>query len=333
MKIRLKSKVGCNEKKLLLKIEALNLVCLFFLMILVSPDWAWSQDTATVAPKRFVLAIQPTLISSEILEKAKPLEAALEQKLGGEVDVEIYAPMSYAAVIEALRFGHANAALMGAWPARLAVRLAEADLPLAEIREVIHGDQKVEANYYFSYWIVTKDSPYQKIEDLKGKNVCFSSPVSTSGYVAPLGKLVEMGIISKSEGKEADPKTFFGNVLFGGGYQQCWSALKSGQVDVSVIAGDVPETLYREVLEGSRVIGEQGPIPSHALVVSKNTEAQLRSKLIRAFIELGQENPDLMRSFISGIFVGFQETTAEEHLKGLEHYLELSGLYYTERLG
>lgn len=315
-----------------MKIKSLNLALSLAFLTAFTPQWCWSQGEA-VQPKRLVLAVQPTLTSSDILEKAKPLEEALEQKLGGEVDVEIYAPMSYAAVVEALRFGHADAALMGAWPARLAVRLAGANLPLAEVREVIRGDKKVEANYYYSYWIVTKDSPYQKLEDLKGKNVCFTSPVSTSGYVAPLGGLVEMGIISKAEGKEADPKTFFSNVLFGGGYQQCWTALKSGQVDVTVIAGDVPEKLYREVLAETRVIGEQGPIPSHALVVSKKLEDPLRSKLISAFKELGQQNPDLMRSFISGIFVGFQETTAEEHLKGLAHYLELSGLQYAERLG
>ena len=297
---------------------------------MVSSQPGWSKSAK---PQRLVLAVQPTLTTSDILEKAKPLEEALEQKLGGQVDVEIYAPMSYAAVVEALRFGHADAALMGAWPAGLAVRLAGAELPLAEVREVIHGDKKVQANYYFSYWIVTKNSLYQTIEDLKGKNVCFSSPVSTSGYVAPLGKLVEMGIVSKAEGKEADPKSFFGNVLFGGGYQQCWTALKSGQVDVTVIAGDVPEKLYREVLAETRVIGEQGPIPSHALVVGQKLESSLRANLVNALKELGEQNPDLMRNFISGIFVGFQDTTAEEHLKGLTNYLDLSGLQYTERIG
>jgi phosphonate transport system substrate-binding protein len=313
-----------------MKIKFLKHSYLFlFFMVLAAPA-SWSE---TAKSGHLVLAIQPTLTTSEILENAKPFEEALEQKLGGEVDVEIYAPMSYAAVVEALRFGHADAALMGAWPARLAVRLAGAELPLAEVREVIHGDEKVKANYYYSYWIVTKDSPYQTLEELKGKNVCFSSPVSTSGYVVPLGKLVETGIISKEEGKEADPKSFFGNVLFGGGYQQCWTALKSGQVDVTVIAGDVPEKLYREVLAETRVIGEQGPIPSHALVVGQKLEPSLRANLVSALKELGEQNPDLMRNFVSGIFVGFQDTTAEEHLKGLTHYLDLSGLQYTERIG
>lgn len=304
-----------------------SLFCgLLILLALANP--AWSEE-----PKeKLILAIQPTLTTSEILEKAKPLEEALEKNLGN-VDVEIYAPMSYAAVVEALRFGHADAALMGAWPAQLAVRLAGAELPLAEVREVIHGNEKVEANYYFSYWVVLTGSVPQKLEDLKGKNVCFPSPVSSSGYVAPLGKLVELGLVPKAEGKEADPKSFFGNVLFGGGYQQCWTALKNGQVDAAVIAGDVAEQLYREALAETRVIAEQGPIPSHALVVRKDLPEPLRTKLTQALEKMGSENRDLMRNFISGIFVGFKKTTAEEHLQGLNSYLEQTGIQYAERLG
>lgn len=286
------------------------------------------------APQKLVIAVQPSMTASDVLEKAKPFETALEKQLGNQVDVEIYVPMSYAAVVEALRFGHADAALMGAWPARLAVKLAGAEIALAEVREVIHEDKKVEANYYFSYWVVKKDSSYQILEDLKGKNVCFPSPASSSGYVAPLGRLVELGHVSKAEGKEADPKTFFGNVLFGGGYQQCWTALQNGQVDVTVIAGDVPEQLYQEVLSQTQVIEKQGPIPSHALVLSKDLKEPLRSQVIQAFLALNApEYRGLMRGFVSGIFVGFQPATSDEHLKGLSSYLDQSGLQYTERLG
>jgi hypothetical protein len=44
------------------------------------------------------------------------------------------------------------------------------------------------------------------------------------------------------------------------------------------------------------------------------------------------EHRDLLRSFISSIFVGFKPTTAAEHLGSLQRYLKLAGLKYTERL-
>ena len=55
-----------------------------------------------------------------------------------------------------------------------------------------------------------------------------------------MGRLVELNLIPTPEGREGDPKAFFKEVLFGGGYGQCVQALKQGQVDVIVIAGDVP---------------------------------------------------------------------------------------------
>jgi len=288
---------------------------------------------AVSAQSKLVVAIQPTLSSDEMLKKAQPLAKFFKDGLGGNTDVQIYVPTSHAAVVESLRFGHAHLAFMSAWPAQLAVQLGGADVPLAEIRQVIHGNEKKDAPYYFSYWVVPKDSPYQNLQALKGKSVCFSSPISTSGYVAPMGRLAELNLIQAPAGKEADPKTFFKEVLFGGGYGQCWQALKQGQVDASIIAGDVPEKLYHEVLGATRVIEQQGPIPSHAVVFSKEFKDPPRSRTIQTITQLGApEHRNLMRSFISSLFVGFKPTTAAEHLGALNNYLKLVGLKFTERL-
>ena len=299
---------------------------LFLSFILIPPVSA--QD-------KLVIAIQLTLSSDEMLKKAQPIEKFIRDGLGGKADVQIYVPSSYAAVVESLRFGHAHLAFMSAWPAQLAVRMGGAEVPLAEVRQVLIGKEKREAPYYFSYWVVLPNSPYQNLQSLKGKSVCFPSPISTSGYVAPMGRLAELNLIQtpKEKDKEADPKTFFKEVLFGGGYGQCWQALKQGQVDVTVTAGDIPEKLYNEVISSTRTIEQQGPIPSHAVVVSKELKEPLRSRTIGTITKLGEpEHRSLMRSFISSIFVGFKPTTADEHLGSLNNYLKLVGLKYTERL-
>src|SRR5262245_59706678 len=115
------------------------------------------------AQEKLVIAIQPTITGDEMLKKAKPLESFIRDGLGGKTDVQIYVPTSFAAVVESLRFGHAQVAFMSAWPAQLAVQLGGAEVALAEVREVLHGTKKVEAPYYYSYWIVRPDSPYQKL--------------------------------------------------------------------------------------------------------------------------------------------------------------------------
>jgi phosphonate transport system substrate-binding protein len=289
-----------------------------------------SIDTTT--KKVVTLAIQPTAQASDIESQANELEQYLEQETG--YDIQIYVPTSYAGVVEALRFGKADVAFMSAWPSYLAVEKAGATLEIAEVREVIIGDTSTAETFYYSYWIVPKDSPYNTLEDLSGKRAAFSSPLSTSGYVFPMKTMVETGLITVEKGKEVDPKSYFSDVVFAGGYSQAWEALKSNKVDVSIIAGDVSEKLYREVRENTKTIHEQGPIPSHGVVFSKEMDTDAKMKVKLALLKMGTDDStkQIMRKLVSAIFVGFEETTAEKHLENLQSALEMTGLKYTEKV-
>ena len=281
---------------------------------------------------KLVIAVQPTNTAEALAADAKDIEKFLSDRM--KRDVELVFPTSYAGVIESLRFGHAHAAFMSAWPLALAQKHAGAEVALAEVREVLVDQQRVEAPYYYSYWVVRKDSPITRIEELRGKKVSLPSQLSTSGYVAPVARLVELGLLpAPADGTEADPKRFFADVALSGGYAQSWEALKAGQVDAAVIAGDVAEKLYREVLDNTRVIEKQGPIPSHGVAFAKQLDEPTRTQLREALLELGQpEHRRLMRKFISGIFVGFKPTTGEEHLAALNRYLAETQMQFVERL-
>jgi phosphonate transport system substrate-binding protein len=289
------------------------------------------QPAAAGRAGKLVIAVQPTGTPEQLTADAKELREFLSKKLNR--DVELVFPMTYAGVVEALRFGHAQAAFMSAWPAQLAVKHAKADVVLAEVREVVIGQDRKAETFYFSYWVVLKDSPIDKLEQLRGKRAVFPSPLSTSGFVAPLARLVELGLVPRSAGKEADPKAFFGDVRFVGGYAQGWEALKAKQADVAIIAGDVSEKLYREVLAGTKVIEQQGPIPSHAVVFAKDLDPTPKTQLRDALLDLGSpEHRELMRKFISGIFVGFRPTTAQQHLGALDKFLGQTQLAFFERI-
>jgi len=303
-----------------------QILTVFALSVIVAACGASDPAKTTL-----VIAVQPTSTAEQLTSGAQAIEAFLEERMPG-VDVVIRIPTMYAGTIEALRFGHAQAAFMSAWPAALAQTHAKAEVALAEIREVVVDREEVERPFYFSQWVVLPGSDVQSLADLKGKRVAFPSQLSTSGFVMPMAKLVEEGLVTPGTG-EADPKTFFSEVMFAGGYAQAWEALKAGQVDATVIAGDVPAALYHTVLDATRVIGTQGPIPSHAVVFGESLAEPLRSQLRDALIALGApEHRELMRRFISGIFVRFEPTTTGEHLASLQSALDLTRLSYTERL-
>ena len=291
-----------------------------------------AQQQEQQAPTTVTIAIQPTAQAADIQAQGQQLEQFLEERTG--YDIQIYVPLSYAGVIEALRFGQADVAFMSAWPSYLAVNRANASLELAEVREVIINDTLTDATYYFSYWVTRPDSPANNLEDLREMRAAFPNPLSTSGYVMPMYTLVNQSLIQVEEGQEVDPETFFSEVLFAGGYAQAWEALRNSAVDVSIIAGDVDEELYFEVLNNTKVIHEQGPIPSHGVVFNNDIDPSIKENLKAALLEIGNDESSrqIMRDLVSAIFVGFQETTAEEHLSSLNRALNATGLEFTEEI-
>jgi len=83
-----------------------------------------------------VIAVQPNVTPEQLSADAQELRAFLEQRLNQPV--QLVFPTTFAGFIEALRFGHAHAASMSAWPAALAQKHAGAEVELAEVREVRH---------------------------------------------------------------------------------------------------------------------------------------------------------------------------------------------------
>ena len=128
----------------------------------------------------------------------------------------------YAAVIEGQRAGNIHVAYYG--PAGFARALAT-DVKVTAFAIDVNNDG---SKGYYSVFYVMADSPYQKIEDLKGKALGLVDPNSTSGYNMPLFALNRMGI---------DPKTFFSNVVITGSHENAVIALTGGQVQTCAISG------------------------------------------------------------------------------------------------
>ena len=327
------------------RLERFNALALVVvtLAVTVATCAAPKADTkpTTYAKPTVALAVQPAEAVADLTAKSEELRAFLEKETG--FDVKVFVPTSPAAVVEALGLGtlgsgNADFALMGALPALVATlnELAgAAEISLAEVREVADDGKTVEATYYYSYYIVLKDSPISRLEDLRGKKVAFTIPLSTSGFLFPAAELVRKGLVSApapgqvfaaDDLRKKLETEFFKEAVFAGGYAQAWEALKRGQVDAAVIAGDVSKSLYDEVLAGSKVLTKQGPVPSHVRVARKDLDPAVKAKVEDAFLRMGQpEQRDMMRKFVSAIFVRFQPTTWGEHFKGLNEAVGLTG--------
>jgi phosphonate transport system substrate-binding protein len=161
-----------------------------------------------------VFATVPAENASGVVERWTPFVDYLTKEIGTKVTLRV--ANDYAAVIEGQKAGNVHIGSYG--PASFAKARIIGVKTDAFAIEVNHDGTKG----YYSVFYVLASSPYQKIEDLKGKNLGLVDPNSTSGYNMPLFKLNKLGI---------KPETFFNKVVVTGSHENAVIALASGEVD------------------------------------------------------------------------------------------------------
>ncbi|QEL24189.1 phosphonate ABC transporter substrate-binding protein [Bosea sp. F3-2] len=176
---------------------------------------AFAQDWKAKYPE-LVFAIIPAENASGVVERYTPFVNYLAKELGTKVTLRI--ANDYAAIIEGQRAGNIHIGMYG--PASFArARMTGAKVDAFAIETNLDGTKG-----YHSVFYVKKDSPYQKVEDLKGKNLGLVDPNSTSGNNVPRFVLNQMKI---------EPETFFSKVVYTGSHENAVIALQQGTVDIA----------------------------------------------------------------------------------------------------
>jgi phosphonate transport system substrate-binding protein len=160
-------------------------------------------------------AVIPAENGSGVTERYAPFVAYLSKELGIKVTLRV--ANDYAAVIEGQRAGNIHIGYYG--PASFSRALVTGVKTDAFVIDVNSDGSK---GYYSVFYVLAK-SQYQKLDDLKGKNLGLVDPNSTSGNNMPRFKMNQMGI---------DPEKFFSQVVFTGSHENAVLALAQGTVDV-----------------------------------------------------------------------------------------------------
>ena len=152
------------------------------------------------------------------LEDHACLKARAEQALG--VPVKLFAWRDYGGMTEGLLAGRLDAAGLGAAGyAGIFLQDPDAVEPIATLEE------EDGALGYRSVLLVRADSPYQKLDDLRGRTLMFTERLSASGFLIPYYELSQQGY---------EPGRFFGRLGFSGGHPQAVAAVLEGHADAGV---------------------------------------------------------------------------------------------------
>jgi phosphonate transport system substrate-binding protein len=164
--------------------------------------------------KELTFAVVPAENASGVSDRFAPFMDYLTKQIGVPVTLRI--ANDYAAVIEGQRAGNIQIAYYGPASYSKAYLTGVKTEPFVTTR---NGDGEIG---YYSVIYVKASSPYQQIQDLKGKTIGFVDPNSTSGYNAPRFYLHKMGI-------EVD--SFFSKSIITGSHENGVIAVDKGTVD------------------------------------------------------------------------------------------------------
>ncbi|MBN9062608.1 MAG: phosphonate ABC transporter substrate-binding protein [Rhizobiales bacterium 65-9] len=174
---------------------------------------AMAQDWKAKYPE-LIFAIIPAENASGVVDRYTPFVNYLSKELGTKVTLRV--ANDYAAVIEGQKAGNIHIASYG--PASYArATMTGAKIEPFAIETNLDGTK----GYYSVLW-VKANSPYQKIEDLKGKSLCLVDPNSTSGNNVPRMAMDKMGI---------DPDKFFSKVVYAGSHENAVIAVGQSSCD------------------------------------------------------------------------------------------------------
>lgn len=273
-------------------------------LALVSPVLA--QEWKAEFPE-LTIGISSGENETDAIARTQPYADYLSRELG--VPVNIVRGTDYAAVIEAMRSGHVQFASVGPAAYALARKVMGEDIaPVA-----VTLDQDGNLGYY-SVIAVRADSPYQTLEDIKGKSFAFADPNSTSGYAVPSYYLATELNTSADE--------YFSEVAFSGGHEQSVMALVNGTFEAvathwrNETAGNI-QTMEKKGLipSGStRVIWKSPVIPNTPVMMLTTLPQELQDAFKTALMAFPEKDPEGFATYSNGTSSGYVEAKHEDYL-------------------
>lgn len=266
--------------------------------------------------KELVFAFQKQRDPAALQASADALSAELSTALGTKVNVLV--PTSYGATVQALISDRAQVAYLSSLPFLLAKKEAPVEIGLVEVR---NGKTN-----YDSVFVVRADSPYQKLEDLKGKRVAFTSPTSASGYVFPYATLVQKKLVEKG----ADPTTFFGESTFAGGYDQALRSVLNGQTDIAAVSDYTMEGptadkyLNAEERKKLRILQRIPGVPTHLIALRSDLDPKVKEAILTQLESLAKNKPDLFADVYGA--ATFQRAKGPQHVLASQMAVDSAGL-------
>ncbi len=218
----------------------------------------------------------PEEAATEQIRKFGPLTKYLERTLALKVE---FIPVSdYPAAVEALVNKQVDVVWFGGFThVQAQLRSGGKIVPIA---------QREEDTQFRSVFITQTDSGIKTLAGLKGKQISFGSPSSTSGHLMPRSFILQAGL---------DPEKDFKRVAYSGAHDATIASVVGGRVDAAAL--DI--TVWRKFVEEKKVDTAKvnvffttPPYFNYNWSVHADMPAPLRERIAKALLDLSPATPE-----------------------------------------
>ncbi|WP_051434635.1 substrate-binding domain-containing protein [Desulfonatronum lacustre] len=219
------------------------------------------------------MAVGAMISPKETHEIYLQLLAYISTKL--DMELEFVQRKTYAEVNELLGLQELDLAFICSGPYALGRDEHGFDLLATPI---VQGD-----HHYYSYLIVNRDSPFQSLEDLRGKTFAFTDPDSNTGRLVPTYWLALMS---------ERPETFFRDVIYTYSHDNSIQAVAQRLVDGAAVDNLIWDYYARKNpvhTSQTRIIKRSEPFGIPPVVVAKSMSEDLARRIRELLLTMHQD--------------------------------------------
>jgi len=229
-------------------------------------------------PSELTFVNVPSGSSSDDVEAFRPILAWVSDQLG--IPVKYVVATDYAAVLQAMRFGFADLARVGAFNVVQAEALFGASALVVDVKANTH--QPFDYALILARTDLGIQSGSATADQLRGLRLAYVDPTSTTGGLVPRMMLQRLGL------KDED----FSTVYYAGSHDAAIIALAQGTVDLAccndfrlgknLAAGNIADGQFVVALQSD-------PIPTNAVIVRPGFAPEFLARLTAAWLSVPKE--------------------------------------------
>ena len=272
--------INIDKRYQLLQSYSLKMNKLFLIIFLAITSFLISVNSISAADKSdpdiLRVAILPDENASELIKQNKKLQDYLENRLGKEI--ELVVTTDYSSMIEAMRFNRLELAYFGPLSYVMAKQKSEIECFAAQMKK--------GTIVYHSVIIANKKTNINKIEDIKGTNMAFGDPASTSSHLMPRAYLL------LNSGLDIDDYTPH--------YLGTHDAVAMSVQNGNAAAGGLSKKIFEHLVERNvisldkvKVIAVSDPFPNYPWTMQSYLNPELKEKIKTAFYEI--DDPEITK--------------------------------------